>query len=231
MKKMNFAGIILVVLLAVCGMASAFSPNLVLNGGFETPAVSNNNWLTYPDGYSDSTGALSWKVERGLGAPSSITPTLEIETYNTLGLVPAEGKQYAELDSNANANISQTINVQAGTTYAISFDQSCRSGDPQIGSKSKLGVFWGTAKLGQTTCSRSDVGTWAPHTYTVTATTTGPVKLMFADEGVSDSYGVLLDDVYVVGAPINAPEFPTLFLPATFLIGFLFTVLCIRRMN
>ena len=55
-------------------------------------------------------------------------------------------------------------------------------------------------------------------------------KITFADEGVSDSYGVLLDDVKVEARqdPNPVPEFPTAFVPVTFVAGILALVLFVR---
>jgi hypothetical protein len=218
MKRSLTMGIILVLLLACIGVASA---NLVSNGGFETP-VNTQSWQVYPDG----TTGLAWKVESGLGAPAGIAPTLEYQTLSTLGLTPDEGNQYAELDSWANVNISQLVSVTAGKTYKISFAQACRASGENPG---LLGVYWGDTYLGQTSCTQTN--TWVTHSYSPIASSTGQVKLMFVDEGASNQLGVLLDTVVVEEEENNVPvpEFPTMALPAGLIVGIFGVILFIQK--
>jgi hypothetical protein len=220
MKKTLTMGIVLVLLLACIGVTSAFA-----NGGFEAPVVTNGaGWDSFPDG----TSGLIWTVEQGLGADPSIPPTLEIQQQAAIGLVPYEGEQFAELDSNANANISQMISTKPGKTYKISFAQACRSDGGE--NPSLLGVYWGDTYLGQKSCT--ETMTWVTHTYSPTASSIGQVKLMFVDEGTSNSYGVLLDAVVVEEEEDNnvpVPEFPTMALPAALIVGILGSVLFIKR--
>ena len=219
MKKTITLGIVLVLLLACVGAVSA---NLVSNGGFEAP-VNTQDWQLYPDG----TSGLVWTVEQGLGADPGIIPELEIQQQAAIGLTPYELNQFAELDGNANVNISQLISATAGKTYTISFAQACR--DAPSENPSLLGVYWGTTYLGQTSCTATMA--WVPHTYSPKASSTGQVKLMFVDEGASNSYGVLLDDVAIEEENNNVPvpEFPTVALPAALIVGLLGAVLFIQK--
>jgi hypothetical protein len=226
MKKLFLSAILIVALLASVGTVSA---NLIQNGGFEYPVVTPGeplnmgNWQIYPDG----TTGLAWNVQDGIGyyTPGVVT-AVEFETQPTLGLTPFEGKQYAELDSYGNVNISQAFTTEIGANYRISYVQSCRYGDSAL--PSKLGVYLNNELLTQSSCS-------LPHQWTVynkDIIGTGAVMtLKFADEGNSDSYGVLLDGVSVekIDGPTPVPEFPTTFLPVTFIIGFLGAVLMIQR--
>jgi len=220
MKRTITIGIVLVVLLASIGAVSAFS-----NGGFETP-VNTQDWQVYYDG----DPGLDWKVELGVGSPDPVPttgkPTLEIQKQNAIGLLPYEDDQFAELDSYGNVNISQIISVTGGKTYKISFAQACRNSPSE--NPSLLGVYWGDTKLGQTSCT--DTMSWVTHSYSPTASSTGQVKLMFADEGASNQYGVLLDSVIVEeenNVPI--PEFPTIALPAALIVGLIGAVLFIQK--
>jgi hypothetical protein len=219
MKRSIRLGIFLVLLLACIGVASA---TLVLQDGFESP-VNSQSWQVYPDG----TLGLDWKVESGLGAPAGIAPTLEYQTLSTLGLTPDDGNQYAELDSYANVNISQLVSATAGKAYKISFAQACRADGGE--NPGTLGVYWGDTYLGTTSCIQTK--TWVTHSYSPTASSTGQVKLMFVDEGTSNSYGVLLDNVVVdqEDNTIPTPEFPTMALPAGLIVGLLGVVLFIQR--
>jgi len=215
-------GIILVLLLACTGVASA---NLVSNGGFETP-VNTVSWQVYQDG----TTGLEWKVELGLNSPDPVPttgfPTLELQKEAAIGLTPSEGLQYAELDSYGNVNISQLVSTTAGITYKISFAQACRSDGGE--NPGLLGVYWGDTYLDQTSCDATK--TWVTHSYSLTASSTGQVKLMFVDEGVSNQYGVLLDNVVVeVENNVPVPEFPTMALPAGLIVGILGAILFIQK--
>jgi hypothetical protein len=218
MKKLLVLGIIIVALLAGVGTVSA-----IVNGDFESPGLPPGTpWASFPNLYP----GLGWTVEQGLGANPAITPTLEIQSQAAIGLAPHGGTYFGELDSNANANISQIVSTTNGYTYQISFAQACRNDDGNL--PSRLGVYWGSTKLGQTSCSVPM--TWETHSYSPKADSTGSVKLMFVDEGISDSYGVLLDDVTVTeeGNNVPAPEFPTLALPLAMLIGIIGVVYVIK---
>lgn len=217
MKQIFLAAILIVALLASVGTVSA---NLISNGGFEYP-VNTISWQIYADG----TPGLVWNVQDGIGVYDSSVPTaVEFQTLSTIGLTPYEGKQYAELDSYGNVNISQVITTEKGAMYRVSFAQSCRSGD--VGLPSNLGVYLNDAKLLATSCSAQS---WTVHTVDF-AGTDGDVTMKFVDEGISSTYGVLLDDITVekTSEPTAVPEFPTAFLPVTFIVGFLGAVLMIQ---
>jgi hypothetical protein len=230
MKKLLVLGIIIVALLAGVGTAAA-----ITNGGFESP-MNPNSWNVYPDGYS----GLGWKVTQGIGPlPGAIgspnpcpiavpdnTPTLEIQTENTLNLAPYEGAQYAELDSFANVNISQMVTLNKGKTYHISFAQTCRP--QESGADSILGVYLDGVLLSRTTCDNPL--SWTTHTIDVTPQVDSTAELMFADEGITtQSYGVLLDGVKVVEENnVPVPEFPTLALPLAMLIGIIGVVYVVK---
>jgi len=214
-------GICLVLTLACIGVVSA---DLVYNGGFETPAIENpSGWQLY----GDSAPGLDWHVERGVGAPDPWAPQLELQNVNAIQLQPYKGDQYAELDSDYNVIIYQILPVTEGKTYKISFAQACRSDGGE--NPSTLGVYWGDTYLGQTSCSQTM--TWLTHSYSPIAPSGGEVKVMFVDEGTSNSYGVLLDAVEIAEEKDTTPvpEFPTMALPAAFIVGMLGVVLFIQR--
>ena len=221
MRKLLLVGIVLLALSGI-GAVSGFS-----NGGFENPAINPGDaWSTYPDG----TPGLVWKVEQGIGPdPTSPPgePTLEFQKVSTLGLTPAEGFQYAELDSYANVNISQMVTLKRGTLYHISFAQTCRPAES--GASSKLGVYLDGVLISRTTCDQTLK--WKTHTVDVTPASAVDAKLMFADEGIlQQSYGVLLDDIGIEEEENNVPipEFPTIALPVGAIIGILGAVFYIR---
>lgn len=195
---------------------------IVFKDVFETP-VYTQSWQEYPDGEP----GRNWHVERGSGAPDTWLQKVEFQTLSTLGLTPDEGNQYAELDSDYNVNIYSMIDTNAGTTYKISFAQACRSDGGE--NPGTLGVYWGDTYLVTTSCSETK--TWVSPSYSTKSSSTVEVKLMFVDEGPSNSYGVLLDSVVVDEEENNIPppESPSMAIPAGLIVGILGVVLFIQR--
>jgi hypothetical protein len=229
MKKIMMTGIILVAFLALVGYVSAgaVSANLVVNGGFETP-VKIGNWQLFPEG-SDGSG---WNVETGTGnAAAAVSGGLEIRNQSSFS--PFEGSQYVQLGSGdpgaqtGTTTLSQSIPQVAGTTYRVSFVQSCRPDDP---APSNLAIYWGEKMLDHTSCPSNHAATWVSRSYTITATSNDSVQLKFANEGSADSYGTMLDDVSVkaVNETMPVPEFPLGVVPA-FLFGFIGFIHIIRK--
>jgi hypothetical protein len=208
-RKIFLAALILVAIFASTGIVSA---NLLDNGGFEQPEIGPN-----------------WQILYSVPGWNLVTGEIEYQLENTVGLKPYEGTQYAELDPTKNVVISQIIGVGEGKTYDITFAQACRAGDPAL--PSILGVYTGTQLLGQTSCTAASQRdqAWVVHSYSFTAIQDGEVTITFADEGTSDSYGVLLDDVTVDESAKPVPEFPSFLMPVTFIAGLLAVVLLIRK--
>lgn len=159
--------------------------NLVGNGGFETPIVTDHDgkWELF------GNDALTyWTVEWRDGGDD---PLLEIET--SLLWTPYEGNQYAELDTNAPVTIYQDIPTVVGNTYQLSFAFSPR----QQVADNQLQVEFGTVNdiLVADGSSNSD-NDWTVYTYTIAATDT-TTRLQFTDQSVADSYGTFLDDVQI----------------------------------
>ena len=209
MKKIILLGLVLVALVASTGIVSA---NLLDNGGFEQPVIGPYWQILY--------SVPGWNLDDG---------EIEYQLQNTVGLTPYEGNQYAELDPTKNVRISQIIGVDKGTTYEITFAQSCRAGDPAL--PSILGVYAGTQLLGQTSCTAASQKeqAWVVHSYSFVAEENDEISITFADEGTSDSFGVLLDDISVNEKEIPVPEFPSFLMPVTFIAGLLAVVLVFRK--
>jgi predicted ribosomally synthesized peptide with SipW-like signal peptide len=161
--------------------------NLVVNGGFETPALGNGAYAIYPNG-----SQTSWQVEAG--------PGLEIQR-NAAG-APHTGNQLAELDSTGKSTISQTLTTVAGQKYRFSFWHSPRpnvpSGDNTIGYE--VEVTSGPTTLISGTVGATSTGpstSWTKYTYEFTAISTS-TKIVFEDQGsANNTYGGYIDDVEV----------------------------------
>jgi predicted ribosomally synthesized peptide with SipW-like signal peptide len=164
--------------------------NLVVNGGFETPVLSNGGYAIYADGT-----LTNWEVESGAG--------LEIQR-NAAG-APQEGFQHAELDSDSSSVISQVIATVPGQKYQFSFWHSPRPNRPvsdnaigylvQVVSDSQVllsgtvGAVMGGGNTGGST-------NWTKYTYEFVAIDTA-TKIQFMDDGTSNTFGGYIDNVAV----------------------------------
>jgi len=164
--------------------------NLIVNGGFEAPALPNGTWHVYSNA---DAGLTSWNVESGAG----------LEIQNHAAGTPHGGNQLAELDSNNSSSISQTVTTVAGGNYTLSFWYSPRpgrpAGDNTIGAKVKVvsnGTELVNAVIGSAAVGGSDTN-WQLFTYNFTAADAS-TKVIFSDLGTSNSFGGYLDDVSLV---------------------------------
>ncbi len=213
---MNKYFLVSLVLLGVMIAPITFAANLVVNGDFEVPEVTNSaNWDIFPNGTSD----LGWQVEWLPGADSyggDIRPSVaNLELHkNVLG--PANtGDQYTELDSDwygpsdsttnepASIKIYQNITTIPGATYKLSYAWRLR---PNVASSMK--VYWNGAEKGSHSGTGGGTTTWnnvGPIEIVATSSTT---ELKFVEEGNSDSLGMFLDSVV-----LELKEVPTCYIP------------------
>ena len=189
--------------------------NLVKNGSFENPVINNSwdifssipnwsiDWLAGPNSFEDAT------------RPS--TPFFEIQK-NVDGWLPAEGIQYAELDTDwggpsndslygepASVTIWQNIETVSGVTYKLSFDFSARPSTPS--SDNMLEVKWNNSSVGSTmTASGESISNtnWDTHTFEILADSNN-TELRFTDLGTPNSLGTFIDNVSVTCV---VPEVP-----------------------
>ena len=240
MKKLII--IIAVLLLAGIGTVSA---NLVTNGGFEFPEVTNGSgWQLFPSG----TPGLDWNVQwvgsivsfDGLTRPG--IAQAELQEEQVLGFDAAEGDQYAELDTDwdgpqgvngnppvtgepANVTMSQTFSTISGHTYNVSYQQRCRSEDVGHPDCPLLLGWTGDASF----LTTASVGSWTPHVYFLTGHGSS-TTLSFTGALDANSIGPLIDDVIVEDiTPVPTPEFPSMALPAAFIVGLIGAVLFIQK--
>ena len=86
--------------------------NLLVNGSFEDPVVTNTNlWYIFP-------AITGWAVSLSDG----------IELWRGL-ITPSDGVQNAELDGNDATKITQTVATIPGATYELRFDFAARTAD------------------------------------------------------------------------------------------------------
>jgi len=155
--------------------------NLLLDGGFEQPALSRGSFTTV-------TSMPGW-----IGAPT-------IEVQNHVAGSPFEGNQFVELDTDANSSMYQDIATIAGVGYKIHFEYSPRPGVSAL--SNGISASWGNTLYAMVALNGLGLNDTAWTGYDFTAYATGPSsRLMFSAFGTSDSLGGYLDNVSVTAVP------------------------------
>jgi hypothetical protein len=181
---------------------------LVINGSFEAPVVSNpEKWNIYPSG----TANLGWTVEWRGDIPATWSgysrpdPALQELHHDVLGPAYA-GEQYAELDTDwdgpggslnnepASVKIYQDIPTIPGLTYNIQYYFSPRP-DTTI-ANNVLEFSWDEDVKATNTAAGGGSISWSGYNYSFTASG-NTTRLQFADLGTADSLGTFLDSVSV----------------------------------
>jgi predicted ribosomally synthesized peptide with SipW-like signal peptide len=188
--------------------------NLILNGSFEVPEVTNSaKWEIFPNG----TLGLEWTVEWEGGTtsyggfPRPEPALVEYHENVAAGWTAQSGDQYAELDSDwygpsssqsgepALTRIYQNIATTPGNQYKLRYYFSPR---PNTGSgENILYVRIDNVQVqSQGPTAGGGATNWTEYTYTFTASN-ALTKIEFAGGGTNNSLGVFLDNVRV--NPIN----------------------------
>lgn len=194
-KKMLFA----VVALAVSQSAVA-SPNLVVNGGFESSGFLGT-YTTYTQGSSALTG---WNIELG-----------SVDLINTYW-TPASGNYSLDLSGNNDGLISQILSTVQGQKYHVSFSMAGNPDDNDYVKTIQVGLsnqpLYTFDTTGQT---KLDMG-WMTKGFDFIATG-ATSKLFFA--GTQESpWGAALDNISVTAVP--EPESYAMMLMGLGLMGF-----------
>ena len=165
----------------------AAQANLIINGGFENPALSTESWTVY-------SSILGWTTTLGSG----------IEIQNNVAGSPYEGRQHVELDSHNNSGMLQTVTTSPGGQYLLSFAYSPR---PGVGIASNGIDLWVDGLLLDSfTAAGGSVTSWSIRNYTITGD--GATSIEFRAAGTSDSLGGYLDDVRFVVSEQGASPAP-----------------------
>ena len=174
--------------------------NLLTNGGFEAPAVTNAaGWdifdlATYP--------VLGWAASwiNPTGAPA----TTSLELHSTVnGWLHAEGAQHTELDSDwqgpagtsgeaASVAISQTVPTVTAANYSLSWSFSPRPNTSAA--ENVLEVLVNNVLVASTTAAGAANTVWTTGNYAFVGTG-APVTVTFRDAGNNNSEGTFLDNV------------------------------------
>ena len=105
------------VLNALAKQSGGRKGNLVVNGGFEDPAVREGGYVTYRPGQS-FTG---WQV---IGPAGGVSPISGGYTQSGVRFVAREGKQWLDLtgpSASTGVGVQQTVQVTPGQVYDLAF--------------------------------------------------------------------------------------------------------------
>jgi hypothetical protein len=167
-------------LLPVSAAFAAEPGNLVVNGGFESPALGHGSWNVFHS-------IAGWTTQSGCG----------IEVQNRVAGSPLEGAQHVELDSHCPTTMFQDIPTQAGRSYLFSFGYSPRPGVYD----NRIRVFWEGRLVADLNANGTGLGETRWQHVTVQVEASGAsTRLIFADSSAHDSVGGYIDAVSVVAA-------------------------------
>lgn len=185
------------------GNCTETGANLIVNGGFETPVVTDNGgqWQIYPN----DGDVLGWDVDSG--------PGIELQRNSVAG-APHGPVQLVELDSTGSSAMSQTLVTVPGGKYRLHFFHSPRpgvpAGDNTIGFNVKV-VSNNSVILTDTVGAASAGGgntVWTQYTYDFIAIDAS-TKVIFTDLGLSsNSLGGYIDDVSMFALNCTETGFP-----------------------
>ena len=184
--------------------AFAATPNLVVNGSFESTHVNSGSYLY-------TTAIEGWSQLAGSGD--------RFEIRNNKVGVAEDGRNFIELDSTANTTIGQSFaNLATGAGYALSFWYAPRAG--VAASSNGIEVLWNGQQLaGTITADGGSAPAWTQHSFNVIALA-GTNTLSFRSVGTNDSLGGALDNVSLVAAaPVPEPSSYALLLAGLAAVG------------
>ncbi len=196
------------------------SVELIKNGSFETPVVTNPaTWDIFPSGPALGGWEAAWTSPvttfNGETRPTVANLELQSALHDGWGY-PFGGNQYAELDTDwpgpsapsqpypASIDLYQTIPTIPGDTYKLSFAFSPRPDDTDITDNGVV-VAWGghVVDTVMATSVNPLMTTWSLHTYSLVATTSN-TRVDFTDAGRPNGVGSFIDAVSVTCA--HEPE-------------------------
>lgn len=165
-------------------------PNLVVNGSFEdAPGVDPDSWAyidTLP-GWSRS-GAAQFEVQGRILTPAR------------------DGIMKAELDSWANVQMYQDVATVPGRTYRLSFWAGPRE---QVSEQSNvMSVYWNGVRRINLAYAGNGVNPWWDHFTFDLVATQSVTRVLFAGEGIGDTYGYFIDDVQMYALTDPPPPLP-----------------------
>ena len=196
---------IMIVALGILFITSYAHANLIKNGSFETPDISEDGysgWHVYADGIED------WLSPSGTG--------IEIQESGTV-VTAQDGTQYVELDSDykrggdedaltTNSMMTQEIYLNAGAYLLDFYYQPRVAGDS---SDTNL-INYGILDLVSSSVTGDTRNGWEKISLLFDVDTEGQYSVFFSAGGKDESLGGFIDNVTLESAPV--PE------PATFIL-------------
>lgn len=188
MKSTKIEFVALSAVIALCAQSS-IGANVIVNGSFENSPAGTT---------SLSAGSLllpGWTIVSGA-----------IDTVT--GFQTVDGIKCVDLDGfHVTGAISQTVNVQPGQSYLLSFwlasnPDGAGSGEPAV---KKMGVTWGGSSLGtfsfdSTGKTEANMG-WIQYQVLVSAATSQMTLAFTSQDPVGSAFGPTLDSVSVAIVP------------------------------
>ena len=184
--------------------------NLIQNGSFETPVVTDtHHWDIYDSGFPGLGWTVEWMNAHGPFNGFAQPDPAKLEIQAGVDSWPAaDGSQYAELDSDwngpssgvtlnlepANIRIYQDIATIPGDVYQVHFSHSPRP--HRVAATNDLKFFWDNTEQGDFSADGGDAPSWTEETYQFTATQS-VTRIAFTENGTEDSLGSFLDAVKV----------------------------------
>ena len=213
---MKFTKTALLSLLALSAFNAQAATNLVLDGSFESAAVTSS-WHVYTN--ANSNTLPNWTLGSGAG--------IEVQTNGTVSGVKAQdGFKYVELDShNGNGGLTDTnittnsmmfqdIATTIGGKYDVSFWYMPR---PGVSAASNVINYSFGSGAGSINSVVNASRTWEMVSFQVLATTSF-TRLSFAADGAKDTLGGFVDNVSVMQA-VPEPENYAMLLAGLGLMG------------
>lgn len=199
--------------------------NIVVNGSFETPVVSDPQlWDIYDSGSS----GIGWQAAWRNGSPTTFNTVtrpaiakIELQRNNVVpGWLARHGKQYTELDSDwdgpngslvgepSPVRLYQNLVTIPGKKYHINFWTAPRPGTGE--DQNDIEFVWSGAPATDFIVengSAQTINNWKLHHYLLTATGSS-TTITFIYRGIQDSLGSFLDNVSVEQQCKEEPEEP-----------------------
>ena len=194
-------GGLLLAVAAAPSLAAPGNPDLVVNGGFEQPALSGTNVEYYGPGLAAYGVGISWPIPN-LTIPGWTVASGSVDVNTTGTWQAADGVQSVDLSGVGPGTIYQDLATTPGESYDVAF---ALSGNPFCGAQNEeVAVDWAGATVatpsfgtGVISNAQADMH-YAAERYTVGATSTA-TRLQFRSLN-SSSCGPVIDAVHVTNA-------------------------------
>ena len=196
--------------------ANAYPVNLVQNGDFETVdyRLGNVNSL-----YLNLLGPGQWDVYDAIPGWDSGARDAGIEVQYSGVVVPAHsGTHYIELDSHpypSNSSMAQQILFTGGNVILEFYYRPRTSTENDNG----ISVYFNGVLVDRVNEVSSGTTDWELFSYNLGYYDAGTYELKFAADGIENTLGGFIDDVYLGADKINTPIPGTVWMLGAGLVG------------